>query len=109
VGSSKRQVPFQSGFAIIGPRRPSQLTGKGLLNLPELHSSAVSREANGVELGERLEQLHHIGMVPMGSLCLMVNIVRHFILRNGPGPRVMHGHREEVLCRRHFAPSPDLV
>ena len=35
----------------------------------------------------------------------LLDIVRHFILRDGPRPRVVHSNREKVLGRRDFPVS----
>ena len=47
------------------------LTGKLLLELPDLHGGPVSGEADGVERHEGLEGAHHLRVVPVCRLRLV--------------------------------------
>ena len=50
-----------------------------------------------IKLCEVLEQIDHIWMVPVCSLCLMIDVIRHFILRNCSSPWVVHSNGEKIL------------
>ena len=45
----------------------------------------------------------------MGRLRLVIDVVRHFVLRSSPGPGVMDGYAKEVLVGGDFASTPNFV